>query len=475
MALRHGINTYKDATDFTVVKQAKVSIPFFVGAWPCHSGKGFTDKPQMAYSYSEAKELGGYSSEWRYPDGSPKWTLCQAMYSHFKIFNMSPIIVYNVYNPAKHKKAVPAADLAVVDHIVIITDDVIDDIGLVVKNDSDTLVRDTDYEVYYDDGTCCIEILKESAAYSATTLSVAYNAADLSSITHADIEEAIEQVEYCRSLFGVVPDLLAAPGWTQIPSVAAILSAKAASINSLYKAKAVVDIDTSATGADEYSKVLKWKNDNGYTDKNEIVCWPLVTVGDYVFDLSVIAIGLMAQVDSGNADCPYESPSNKGLSITGAVNAAGTEITLSLPQADVISVTDGVVTILNNGGWTLWGNYTGCWPSNSDVADYFICTNRMMDWICNTFVDTYWSFVDKPATRVIIDAMVDSFNSWLNGLAHEGKIYDGEIKYISDNNPTANILGGQFRLDTKVASPIPLQQIDMHAQFSVDMLTAALS
>lgn len=475
MSLNHGINTYKGETNFSTVKQAKVSIPFFIGAWPCHTGDGFKGIPQIAYSFPEAEKMGGYSSDWRDSSGKPLWSLCQAMYSHFKLFTMSPAIFYNVFDPSKHKKAVDSATVNVEDHAITLSRNVINDNSLIIQKDATVLAKGTDYEVYYTESNCYIELIKNGSAYDETSLSVAYNEADISSVTAADIEIAVEKVEMCKSLFGIVPDLICAPGWSQNPTVAAVMDAKAASINGLNKAKAVVDLDSSASKASDYSKVLAYKNENGYTSKNEIVCWPLAKVGDYIFDLSVIVVGLMANVDSNNDGCPFESPSNKSLTITGACNAAGEEITLSLPQADVVSYTAGVVTVINNGGWVLWGNYTGCWPSSTDVAECFICTNRVQDWICNTFVDTFWGYVDKPATRIVMDAICNSFNSWLNGLTHEGKLYGGEIRYVPDNNPTANVIGGKFRLDTKMASPIPMQQIDMYTVFDVDYLTAALS
>ena len=34
MALRHGINTYKDDTGVVAVQTASVGIPYFIGAWP---------------------------------------------------------------------------------------------------------------------------------------------------------------------------------------------------------------------------------------------------------------------------------------------------------------------------------------------------------------------------------------------------------------------------------------------------------
>ncbi len=476
MSLNHGINTYKSDTNFAAVKTAGVGIPFFVGAWPCHTAGGSAGKPLLATNFGEARSLGGYSTAWRTADGKPKWNLCQAMYAHFRLFGMSPAVFCNVFDPAKHKEAVAEQEVAVADHTAAITADAIDDEALVVKSGDATLVKDTDYEVYYDGEHCIIELKKSGSAYAATTLTVSYNAAKPEAITAADIEAAVEKIEECKALYGLVPDLICCPGWSLTPSVAAVMAAKAAAVNGLFKAKAVVDIDTdTADGADSYGKVLEWKNKKHYTDENMIVCWPLAKVGDMVFDYSVIACGVAASVDSGNGDCPHESPSNKGIPITGLCTKDGTEINLSIQQADTVSYGAGVVTALNFDGWVLWGNYTGCWPASADVSEYFICTNRMMDFVCNTFVSTYWAYLDRPLSRVLIDAIVNSFNAWLNGLAHEGKLCGGQIEYVADNNNASNLLAGKFRLDTRVASPVPAQQIDMYVEFDVDMLTSALN
>lgn len=472
--LQHGINTFKDDTGIVAVKTAAVGIPFFIGAWPCHLGSGFTGKPQLANTFSEAEELGGYSTEWRFDDGkAPKWSLCQAMYAHFKLCGMSPAIFYNIFDPATHKKAVSAQKYTVSNHIVELPTDAMNTVALMVTSASATLVPGEDYEVYYSKGTLCVELLETSTSYSATELEISYEAAAPELIKAEDVEMAVEKVELCRSVVGIVPDLLCAPGWSTNPTIAAIMNAKAPSINGLFRAKAVVDIDTKTVGT--YSEILAYKDTNGYGMEDMIVCWPMVRNGDYIFDLSVIVCGLIASVDSGNSDCPYESPSNKSVPITGAVDILGNEINLSLPQADIVSVTNGVVTVINNGGWVLWGNYLGCYPKTTDVAKMFICTNRTQDWICNTFVNTYWQYIDRPFTPVLRDAIINAFNSWLNGLTAEGKLYGGEIVYNEELNPVTSIMAGMFRLDCSAASPVPAQRIDMHVKYSVDMLSAALS
>lgn len=474
--LEHGINAVKDGTNFAAVTSAKSGIPCFIGAWPCHAAQGYIGEPQLILNYDEAVKVGGYSDEWRNADGTPKWNLCQAIYAHFRLAGMSPAIFINVFDPAVNKKIASREKCAVVDHRVVIADG-IKDSSLEVEVDAEvanTLTEGVDYEAYYVNSALTIELIEGSAAYNIASLTISYNKADLTSITADTIETAIEKVERCKNLLGVVPDLLCAPGWSQTPAVAALLAVKAANINGLYKAKAVVDLDTSEDAADTYDKVAAYKTENGYTDDNQIVCWPLLKANGYVFDYSVILCGAIAAIDESNDNCPYESPSNKLISISGACNAANKDISLPVPEANIVC-NAGVVTALNFNGWRIWGNYTACWPTEADVAKHFICTSRVQDWICNSFINAFWSYIDRPMTRVLIDAVVDSFNLWLAGLRSAGALHDGEIRYVADNNNTSQLIGGRFRLDTRSASPTPAQRIDMHAEFDVDMLVSALN
>ncbi len=475
MSLNHGINTYKSDTKFASVTKAQVGIPLFVGAMPIHkSGTSFDEKPILINNFEEFRAL-GYSGAWRDVSGNPKWNLCQAAYGFLLLSGMAPAFFVNVYNPATHKTEVAEAEYDVTDHTVQLPDDAIVDDSFVVKVGTNTIVKGTDYSVIYTDNACKVELLSTGGNYTATKLKITYNKADLSQITASVIETAFEKAELCKTVYNVVPDLLCCPGWSKNPAVAAVMAAKAQSINGLFRAKAVVDLDTAAAAADSYDDVLTWKSNNGYTDEYMIVCWPLAKIDDMVFDLSVLICGVICRTDTNNGDLPYESPSNKTISITGLCNAAGDDIYLTVQQADIISYSAGVVTILNFGGYVVWGNYTGCWPVNSDVADCFIPTSRMMDFLSNTFVITFWGYVDKPLSRVLIDAIVNSFNSYLDGLTATGALLGGEIAYVEDNNPTADLLGGKFRLDLQMASAVPAQQINLFSEFSVSMLTESLS
>lgn len=132
------------------------------------------------------------------------------------------------------------------------------------------------------------------------------------------------------TLLGIVPDLLCAPGYSQQSTVAAAMTAKAGNINGLFRAKALIDIDCGASGARAYSDVLTKKNAANIADEDEIAFWPMAKLGDYKFHLSTQMAGLMAQIDTGNGGCPYESPSNKGLQCDGLCLEDGTEVNLTL-------------------------------------------------------------------------------------------------------------------------------------------------
>ena len=51
-------------------------------------------------TYAEAVAQFGYSDDWE------KYTLCEFIYSQFALFAMSPCVLINVLDPAKHKETV---------------------------------------------------------------------------------------------------------------------------------------------------------------------------------------------------------------------------------------------------------------------------------------------------------------------------------------------------------------------------------
>lgn len=467
---RHGIYVSEQATSVSTPVVAESGIPFVIGKAPIQSAESPADVgvPVLCTSYSEAVKKLGYSDDW------DKYGLCEFMYSHFNLYGCQPVIFCNLLDPSKMSEAVAAADMDVTNLKIELPFETINDNKLIVKNAGNALIADEDYIVYYDSGQCVIELLTDGAASGATSLNVAYTKVDTSKVTTATVATGLEAIDLCMSMVGIVPDLICAPGYSSITTIAAVMTTKAAGINGMFGAKALIDIDTSDSGAREYSEVVSLKNRSNYTDVNQIACWPMLKLGDQKYHMSTQLAGLMAQVDTDNQGCPYESPSNKSFQCDSLVLEDGTEVYQTKAQADILNE-GGIVTALGfMGGIVCWGNYTACYPTNTDVKDYYIPINRMFDWVGKTEIKTFWSKLDKPMNRRLVDTIIDTFNIWLNGLTGSGYLYGGMAKVLEEENPDTNLMAGKLKVHNYLTPPSPMQEIESVLEYDVSNVSAAL-
>ena len=480
-----GVHVYEKATSVQTPKVATVGIPFVVGTAPVQSAAkpAKSNVPVLVTSWDEAVEKLGFSYDWE------SYTLCEFMYSHLQLFGAQPVIFCNINDPASMKREEAAADYTVADHRVAVSVDAIaDTIKVSVAEGAGeaatmrALERDTDYSILYDrDNTdtyvCIVELLEDGSAYDAETVSVAYSAADPKTATVADVVDGVAQVDACLTAVGLVPDLIAAPGWSHNTVVAAVMATKAAAINGLFKGKAVIDADSGEDGVTEYSQLSGYKNKNNFVDVDQILCWPMVQLGDYRFHLSTQLCGLMATVDAGNRGIPYESPSNKNLKMDACVLADGTPVNLTWNQVDLIAGSWGVVTAVNflDSGWVAKGNYTACYPGNTDVKDQFIPVSRMFDFIGNTLIRTFWSKLDKPMTPALRDSILQTCNIWLGGLTGGGYLYGARAEMLAEENPLTSLLDGIITLHIYNAPPVPAQEIDFILEYDVSYMETALA
>lgn len=307
----------------------------------------------------------GFSYDWdTYP-------ICEFIYSHFQLFGAQPVIFCNVMDPTAMKEKKDAQEYDVDSHMVSLPLAAIDS-SVTVSSEGAELARDEDYSVYYNDKTdsCVVELLETGSAYGAAKLNVSYSAVKPDQVVLADIVEGIGHVDDCMTAVGKIPDTLCAPAWSHDTVVAAIMATKAAGIMGLFRGKCLIDADSSKDGVTEYSQLAGYKNKSNFVDENQIVCWPMVKLGDYKFHLSTQLAGLMATVDTLNAGCPYESPSNKALKMDCCCLADGTEVNLNWPQVNIVAGDYGVVTAVNFlvGGWIAKGNYTACYPGSLAIV-----------------------------------------------------------------------------------------------------------
>lgn len=475
----HGITARQVETSVSTPVTAGSGIAFIVGTAPVHTVGGPVNVPVLGQNYREAVSALGYSNNWK------NYTLCEMIYSSFQLYEVSPVIFVNVLDPEKHKQTVEAEEFDVINGKVNLP---LETIAKTVKVTDESgaiaYVREEDYDLLYDGENLILECLSSgSIPEGAGKLKIGFEAVDPSKVSDSDIiggfhiatkkTTGFELLDTVFPKFNLVPDLILCPGWSHKPEIAAIMTAKAENINGVFEGKALIDVDASTVK--HYTDVPAWKKKHNLFSKYQILFYPMVKSGDKMFHLSVQAAGLFAKVDTNNGDCPCESASNKMLRADSAVtdNGTGGEETFLDPQQANYLNSNGIVTALNfMGGFVLWGNESACFPSNTDLKDYFYCVSRMFAWVSNTLVLTFWGKLDKRLNRRLIDSICDSINIWLNGLIAEEKILGGRVEFRSDENPETALMSGKATFHIFLTPCSPAKHFEFILEYDKNYLSA---
>lgn len=485
MPYNHGVYAQENPTPVLAPIVADSAVQFVVGTAPVNllaDPAGAVNKPLLVNSLAEAIAAVGMSND------LDKFTLCQSIKASFQIYNVAPLVLVNVLDPAKHVAAVVSEAHDIVDGKVVIETEGILKADFVVKSadGQTTYTLDDDYTLAFDtDGYMVVTpvAVADGGAIpaDAAELSFTYDKLDQTLVTEEDIiggynsttgvYTGLENISQVYPRFGIVPGFIVAPGWSHKPEVAIAMIAKTTGINGAFKACAVLDIDTTAVT--EYSAALAWKNTNSYTDARSIVLWPKVKVGNDQYFYSAVWAALAAYTDAVNDNVPFVSPSNKALRITGTVLASGTEVYLDQVQGNHLNG-NGIVTAININGWRSWGNNTGIYPASSDVKDRFIPVRRMFNWWGNSFILTYFQKVDSPMDRRLIETIVDTENIRANGYKARFQIAGAKIEFKAADNPVTDLLNGTIRFKQYLTPFPPAETIIDVLEFDPNALAASL-
>ena len=483
---KHGVFIQEEATAITVPMTGNSSVQVVIGTAPINLAEdpsSVVNTPVLAQTAAEAKKLLGFSYDFQ------NYTLCQSMYATGNMFPVGPVVYINVLDPTNvnHVTAVAAANYDVEDgQAVVDVKGMLNDSNLVVKTTAETpstLVKGTDYTVNFDnDGNLVVTLIASSTYASETALSIAGKKLNPAGVTASDVvgsvnastgaETGMEVIRQVYPKLGIVPGLLLAPGYSQTPTVGIALAAKAAVINGVFKAMALVDLDTGSGKARKYTDCKTVKENSGFTSKFMEVLWPLYKVGEYILAKSAVDAALAAYTDANNDDVPSMSPSNKLLGVTGLCLADGTEVLIDQDQASTVN-NYGVVTAINLNGWRNWGNYTGAYPSSGDAKDIWISVRRMFNWQGNNFILTYFSKVDDPMNYRLIESIVDSENIRCAAYAPD-KWAGARMEYLAADNPITDILAGKITFRQHIAPYTPAQEIENILSYDTEMLAEAL-
>lgn len=475
----HGLIIREEATALTVPITGYSAVQAVIGTAPVNmleDPAGAVNVPILATKAAEAMEKLGYCADF------DKYTLCQTMYVTNNIYQVAPVIYINVLDPAKHKKALEATEASVDSLRATVPTAGILREGLTVTAGDAELKLLEDYTVGFDvNGYLVIYLVAGGAGAGAEKVTVSGFALDPEAVTKEDIigaydpttgaETGMELIRQIYPRFGIVPSVLLAPGYSQIPEVGIGLSAKAANINGVFKGIALLDLDTEK--ARKYTDCKDVKEESGFASEFCYPLWPSFQVGTLIFAASAVVGALISYVDASNDDVPYVSPSNKIMGITGTCLADGTEVIMDQDQASAVNAF-GVATAFNSNGWRLWGNYTGAYPAVTDAKDMWLPVRRMFNWQGNAFIQTYLSKVDDPMNQILVESVVDSENIRCAALAPD-KWAGARIEYAAEDNPNTDVLAGKMTFRQRIAPYTPAQEIVNILSYDVSMLQTALT
>ena len=477
MAYYHGVRVLEEKTAKAEPQIGTAGLQVVVGTAPVYlAEEPAVNVPVICSSMEECKKRLGYSEDFKH------YTLCQSMDLNFNVMGIAPVIFINVLDPKKHKAAGEEKEYQVNGGQVQLDSEGILIESVIVKNGEAVLTKDTDYILSRaDDGIVKVTLLGEGTTEDSSTIKVTFDRVDASLITSADIiggydaqtgeETGLETIRQIYPRFGVVPGFLLAPGWSQEPTVAAVLAAKSENINGVFRCENVVDLDTETTRL--YTDCEETKKNMGLNDPHTIACWPMGQIGNKIYYMSAVYAAVAAEQDIKNDDVPNLSPDNKLAQLTGTVLKDGTSILLDSEQANVLNG-NGIVTAINNSGWRIWGNNTAAYPEVTDVKERWICCRRFFSWWGNQFIMTYNEKVGDPSNKKLIESICDSENIRGNGYVSQGKCAGIKIEYREEENTAEDLMNGRITLRQHLAPYTPAEDILNILSFSPEMLRAAM-
>ncbi len=305
----------------------------------------------------------------------------------------------------------------------------------------------------------------KAGANSDTTIAAIQGSVD----TSTGVATGLELIGEIYPRFGLTVGQIIAPGWSQNPAVGAKMATKAENINGHFSATAIIDLDPTLAPVLTPLKAAK----ETYTSPQAVVCWPMVSYGGRKQHLSTHVAGLLCKLSAADGDIPYRSPSNQTIYIDGMIKADGSSCYFGQTFANELNG-QGIVTVLRQDGWRLWGNRTAAFPSSSDPKETWIPIRRMFDYIKATLVLNFRSKIDEPIMRRNIDSVVNSVNVYLNGLVSKGAILGGRVVFAPEDNTEADIMDGRLNFRCFMTPPTPAREINFTLQYDRSYLTTVL-
>lgn len=254
------------------------------------------------------------------------------------------------------------------------------------------------------------------------------------------------------------PKILCCPRWSQEEAVRTALLTVAERL----RAVAVIDGPNTTNAAARLVPAA-------IGSRRAYVVDPYVLVGTArtPTPASPYVAGVIAATDADPARGFWWSPSNRPIrGIVGTARAIDFELGAAASAANVLN--EGLVaTIINEGGWRLWGNRTTAGLSDKWT---FLSVSRVADAVDDSIMRAHLWAVDRNITRTYLEQVTEGVNGYLQELEAQGAILGGRAWVDPAKNPKASLKAGKVTISYDFQPPPPAERITFESAINDEYL-----
>ncbi|MBI9110120.1 phage tail sheath C-terminal domain-containing protein [Maridesulfovibrio ferrireducens] len=172
--------------------------------------------------------------------------------------------------------------------------------------------------------------------------------------------------------------------------------------------------------------------------------------------------GLIAKIDNDKGF--WWSPSNQAImGISGTARPVDFALGDANCRANLLNEKN-VSTIINEGGFRLWGNRTG----SIDPKWAFLSVRRTADMINESLLQAHLWAVDRNITKTYMEDVVEGVNAYLRHLMNVGAILGGTCWADEELNSPDQIAAGKVYFDFDFTPPAPAEHVTFRSRMVND-------
>ncbi|MBJ7309225.1 phage tail sheath subtilisin-like domain-containing protein [Rugamonas sp. CCM 8940] len=267
-----------------------------------------------------------------------------------------------------------------------------------------------------------------------------------------------------KSVLGLQPRLLVAPGASATQAVATAIDGIAG------KLRAIGIIDGPNTTDDAaLAYALNFGSKRLYMVDPGIKVWDTLTNASIDAPASAAAAGLFAWTDTEYGF--WVSPSNKEfVGLTGTKRPVEFLDGDATCRANLLNVAN-VATIIRDGGFRLWGNRT----LSADPKWAFVTRVRTTDMVMDAILYAHKWAVDRGITKTYVKDVTEGLNAFMRDLRNAGCIINFEVYPDPDLNTGSQLEQGKVYWNIRFTDVPPAENPNFRVEVTNQWVGEVLS